>query len=159
MPLSTNDGNIKPMSKLVRVVIADNDAEFSDNLYQFLERQPDINVIDIVRDGQGAVDACKEYLPDIILMDLRLPVLDTVRAIQTILAQNEHVKILGMSSITNDRYAIEAIKAGAKGFIEKNGDMAYNVAVDAIRQVASGEVLLNPELATGILEEFFRLSE
>ena len=147
------------MSQLVRVIIADNDTDFSNNLYQFLKQRVDINVVDIVRDGQGVVDACKEYLPDIVLMDLRLPVLDTVRAIQTILAQNEHIKILGMSSVTNDRYAIEAIKVGAKGFIEKNGEMTYNVIVDAIQQVANGEVLLNPELASGILEEFYRLSD
>lgn len=147
------------MSQLVRVIIADNDTDFSKNLYQFLKQRTDINVVDIVRDGQGAVNACKEYLPDIVLMDLRLPVLDTVRAIQTILAQNEHVKILGMSSVTNDRYAIEAIKVGAKGFIEKNGKMTYNVIIDAIQQVANGEVLLNPELASGILEEFYRLSD
>ena len=92
-------------------------------------------------------------------MDLRLPVLDSVRAIKAILSQNEHIRILGMSSIQNDRYAVEAVKVGASGCIEKNGDMTYNTVVKAIKQVASGEVLLNPALASGILQEFHRLSK
>lgn len=141
----------------MRVLIADRDSEFSKNLQQFLDKHEDIKVIDIVQDGQGAVSACKEALPDVVLMDLHLPVLDSVRAIQAILGQNEHIKILGMSSISNDRYAVEAVKVGASGYIEKNGEMTYNTIVQAIRQVVSGDVLLSPGLASGILQEFHRL--
>ena len=141
----------------MRVLIADRDSDFSKNLQQFLDKHEDIKVIDIVQDGQGAVSACKEALPDVVLMDLHLPVLDSVRAIQAILGQNEHIKILGMSSVSNDRYAVEAVKVGASGYIEKNGEMTYNTIVQAIRQVVSGDVLLSPGLASGILQEFHRL--
>ena len=141
----------------MRVLIADRDLDFSKNLQRFLDQHEDIKVIDVVQDGQGAVNVCKDALPDIVLMDLRLPVLDSVRAIQAILGQNEHIKILGMSSISGDRYAVEAVKVGASGYIEKNGEMTYNRIVQAIRQVANGEVLLSPGLASGILQEFHRL--
>jgi len=141
----------------MRVLIADRDLDFSKNLQKFLEQHEDIKVIDVVQDGQGAINVCKDALPDIVLMDLRLPVLDSIRAIQAILGQNEHIKILGMSSISGDRYAVEAVKVGACGYIEKNGEMTYNRIVQAIRQVADGEVLLSPGLASGILNEFRRL--
>ncbi len=147
------------MSQQMRILIADRDAHFCKGLQEFLNQQEDITVIEVVQDGQGAVSACKDALPNIVLMDLRLPVLDSIRAIKAILAQNEHIKILGMTSIPNDRYAVEAVKVGASGCIEKNGDMTYNTIVKAIRQVANGEVLLSPALASGILQEFHRLSE
>ena len=143
----------------MRIIIADKDIDFSNNLQKYLNQQEDINIIDLVQDGQGVVNACQEYLPDMVLMDLHLPVLDSIRAIQTILAQNEYIKILCMSSRANDRYAVEAVKAGACGFIEKNGEMTYDTVIMAIQQVVNGEVLLSPGLASSILSEFHRLAE
>lgn len=147
------------MSKPIRMLIADSDAKFSQNLRAFLETEQDIWVVDTVRDGQGAVSASAKELPDLVLMDLHLPVLDSIRAIKSILAQNDRVKILGISSIANDRYAVEAIKAGACGYIAKNGCMDYSGLAQAIRQVANGEVVLNSNLATSILKEFYKLVE
>ena len=142
------------MCKPIRMLIADNDVEFSNCLKYFLEQQENLLVIDLIRDGHGAVKACKDGLPDVVLMDLHLPVLDSIRAIQAILAQNEHVKILGLSSIQDDRYAVEAIKVGARGCVVKNGPGSYKEIADAIRQVATGEVVLNSALASHILQEF-----
>jgi DNA-binding NarL/FixJ family response regulator len=147
------------MSQPVRVLIADKDVAFSKGLQEFLEQQADMTVVDVVLDGQGAVNACKETLPNIVLMDLRLPVLDSIRSIRTILNQNVHMRILVMSSISDDRYAVEAVKVGACGYIEKNGEMTYNEIVRAIRQVMNGEVFLSPGLASGILREFHRFSK
>jgi DNA-binding NarL/FixJ family response regulator len=86
-------------------------------------------------------------------------VLDSIKAIQAILTQNERIRILGISTITNDRYAVEAIKAGARGYIERNGKEDFEAIATAIRQVATGEVVLNPALASSILQEFYRLSD
>ena len=83
-----------------------------------------------------------------VLIDLHLPVLDSIRTIQAILAQNEGIRILGLTTIPNDRYAVEAVKAGASGCLEKNGDFHHKVIVQAIEQVVAGEVLLNPTLAS-----------
>lgn len=147
------------MSQPIRILIAHHDINFSQSLQDFLAQQEDIKVVSATRDGQGAVDGCKETLPDLVLMDLRLPVLDSIRAIHAILAQNEQIKILTMSSVPNDKYAVEAIKAGACGYLEKNGDIDFEAVAEAIRQVARGEVLLNPILASSILDEFHRLTE
>lgn len=146
------------MNKLIRILIADPDTDFSGNLAAYLNKQENIKAISTVRDGQGAVNICKESLPDLVLMDLHLPVLDSIRAIQAILSQNERIKILGISAIPNDRYAVEAIKAGARGYIERNGNEDLETIVTAIRQVAMGEVVLNPALASSILQEFYRLA-
>lgn len=142
------------MNQPIRLLIADSDTNFSKRLRSFLDEQEDIKVIDIVRDGWGAVSACQERLPDLVLVDLHLPVLDSIKTIRSIIAQNEHTKILSISAIPNDRYAIEAVKAGARGYVEKNSGSSYEEIVTAIRQVAAGEVVLNSTLASDILQEF-----
>jgi DNA-binding NarL/FixJ family response regulator len=142
------------MRKPIRILIADNDQHFSQGLKAVLDVQEDTKVVEIVRDGQGTITACQESLPDVVLIDLHLPVLDSIKTIQSVIAQNEYIKILSISSIPNDRYAIEAIKAGARGYVEKNGHTDYVEILEAIRQVAEGEVVLNSTLASYILQEF-----
>ncbi len=142
------------MDKPIRIIIADNDLEFSQGLKVFLDQQDDTQVINVVRDGRGTVTACKEMLPDVVLMDLHLPVLDSIKTIQSIIDQNEYIKILTISAIANDRYAIEAVKAGANGYVEKNGDLDHTEIIKAIYQIANGEVVLTSVLAAHILQEF-----
>jgi DNA-binding NarL/FixJ family response regulator len=142
------------MDRLIRVLIADSDVDFSKNLQDYLDQQADIKIIDTVREGQRAINTCKDAWPDLVLLDLHLPVLDSVRAIQSILKQNERIRILSISSVPNDRYAVEAIKAGARGYIERNGNNDFELIASAIRQIAIGEVILNPTLAFNILQEF-----
>jgi DNA-binding NarL/FixJ family response regulator len=143
------------MNHSIRILIADNDLNFAKGLKYALEQQADLQVVHIVRDGQGAVNGCREALPDVVLLDLHLPVLDSVKAIQRLMAQNEDLRILTMSALINDRYALEAVKAGACGHIEKNCPL--EMMANIIRQVAGGEVCVNPALAASILEEFHRL--
>jgi len=146
------------MNRSIRILIADPDVKFSKKLQAFLDKHEDFKTVTIVRDGQGAVNTCKDTLPDLVLMDLHLPVLDSIRTIQCILSQNERIRILGISAFANDRYAVEAIKAGARGHIEKNGQDDFESIATAIRQVAAGEVVLNPTLASSIFQEFYKLS-
>ena len=142
------------MPRPIRLLIADNDVRFSRALKDFLNEQNDIKVVNMVRDGQGVLSACQDSLPDVALIDLHLPVLDSIKTIQSVVAQNENIKILGISSIPDDRYAVAAIKVGAHGYIEKNGPDGYETIASAIRQVAMGEVVLNSTLASHILREF-----
>jgi DNA-binding NarL/FixJ family response regulator len=146
-------------NKPIRLLIADPDINFSRKLQRFLDQQPDLQTVDVVRDGPGAVDSCRQTLPDLVLVDLHLPVLDTIRTIQAILTQNERIRVLGISAIPNDPYAIEAVKAGAYGYVAHNGQEDFGTIAAAIRQVASGEVILDPALASNILWEFYWLDE
>lgn len=142
------------MNRPIRVLIADNNQQFLQQLTSFLAQQEGLTVVHTTRDGQGTVTACQETRPDLVVIDLHLPVLDSVRAIKQIKTQNEQIKILGMSELANDRYAIEAVKAGANGFVKKNGPNSYQDIAWAIEQVAQGEVVLDSTLALNILEEF-----
>ncbi|GAB4464535.1 MAG: hypothetical protein Kow0031_41920 [Anaerolineae bacterium] len=144
------------MHKILRVLIADNNLEYLEQFQAYLERQQDITVVSTVRDGHGAVKACREIMPDLAVIDLHLPVLDSVRAIKSIIAENEHIRILGISAVANDRYALEAVKAGALGYVKKNGPAGFGQITQAIRQLASGEVIIDPNLAASILQEFSR---
>jgi len=145
------------VNKPIRILIADNNREFSAQLKTYLNRQDGLKVVFIARDGQGVVELCKEILPDLVVIDLHLPVLDSVHTIKSITAQNDHIKILGISDVPNDRYAVEAVKAGASGYIKKdgsNGNGSYKEIAGAIRQVFAGEVVLDSSLASDILKEF-----
>jgi DNA-binding NarL/FixJ family response regulator len=140
--------------KPVRVIIADNQQEYLDALQNFLGAQGDIQVVFVAHDGQGAVDACRELLPDVLLLELRLPVLDGVKATQAIVTSQMPTQVLSTSTIPQDHYAVEAVKAGARGYVKKNGPDSFYEIVDAIRQIAAGEVVLDADLAAHILEEF-----
>jgi DNA-binding NarL/FixJ family response regulator len=140
--------------KSVRVVLADHHEQYLDSLQAFLREQDDIQVIFVTHDGQGAVDACNDMLPDVVLLDLRLPVLDGVRATRSIVALHTQTQVLGTSAVPQDHYAVEAIKAGARGYVRKNGPDSFQQIANAIRQIAAGEVVLDADLATYILNEF-----
>jgi len=146
------------MNSPIRILIADSDTHYSENLKDFLNRQAGLKVIDIVHDGPGIVKSCKGELPDLALIDLHLPVLDSIRAVQLILSQNERIKILGLTAIPHDRYMIEAIKVGASGCIEKNGHDGFDEVITAIHALKNGEVFLNSIVARLILQEFNLLS-
>ena len=138
----------------VRIVIADHQQEYLEQLQPFLEAQGDIKVVRVARDGQGAIEACQETLPDLILLELHLPVLDGVKTTKSIIERFEQIRVLGTSAIANDRYAVEAVKAGASGYVKKNGPASFQAIASAIRQIAAGEVVVDADLAAHILQEF-----
>lgn len=146
------------MNRPIRVVLADRDPGFTESLGRYLDQQPHIKLVAVARDGQGAVDACREFMPDVALLDLHLPVLDTVRAIAAIIEHNQRVKVLALTENPEDRYTVEAVKAGASGCLEKSEQEDYHKIVSAIQNVLEGEVLISPRLASSILEEFQRIS-
>ncbi len=142
------------MDKTLRILIADNNLEFLEQFQGYLQQHSDMTVVSAVRDGHGAVTACREIMPDLAVIDLHLPVLDSVRVIKSVIQENENIRILGISAVDNDRYAVEAVKAGALGYVKKNGSASFNQIVHAIRQIASGEVIIDSNLAARILQEF-----
>jgi|GEM_PF-2417091 len=144
------------MNTPVRILIADSDVEFAAELQKSLNQYDDLNVVQWTRDGVGTVDACRETLPHVVLIDLHLPVLDTIRTITTILTENPRLKILALASQSEDRYAVEAIKAGASGCLDKYTQIT--AVVQAVREVVGGDVFVNPALASSILQEFYDIS-
>ena len=141
----------------IRVLLADDHAIFREGLCAILDRQKDIVVVGEARDGVEAVKKVAEVTPDIVLMDINMPVMDGVRASRLITAQDQRVGIIILTMYREDEYVFEAIKAGARGYVVK--DARAREVLKAIRAVHRGEALIDPAVATKLLEEFRRLAE
>ena len=105
-------------------------------------------------DGAQAVDAARRFRPDVVVMDIRMPIMDGLAATEAILAANAHVRVLILTTFDLDEYVFRALQAGASGFLLK--DTPLDDLVVAIRVVAAGEGLLAPSVTRRVIEEFAR---
>jgi len=141
----------------IRVLIADDHRLFRQGLRQICEVLGRFEVVGEAENGQEAVEMARRLKPDIVLMDIQMPVLDGVEATRLITADNPAVRVLVLTMYRQDRYVFEAIKAGARGYLLK--DIDEQEFVDAVRAVHRGEALIDPGLAARLLDEFRRLSQ
>jgi NarL family two-component system response regulator LiaR len=136
---------------LIRVLIADDHAVVRQGLRTFLALQEDMEVVADVADGEAAVLAVREHRPDVVLMDLVMPVLDGVEAIRRIAALGPAARVIALTSFLDDDKVLPAVRAGAAGYLLK--DVGPPDLVEAIRTVHRGEALLHPAVAARLLEE------
>ncbi len=141
----------------IRVLIADDHRLFRQGLRQICETVGHLDVVGEAENGQEAVDMARRLKPDVVLMDISMPVLDGVQATGLIVAHDPTIRVLILTMYKQDRYVFEAIKAGARGYLLK--DIDEQELVDAVRAIHRGEALIDPGLATRLLEEFRRLSQ
>ncbi len=141
----------------IRVLIADDHRLFRQGLRQICETVGRLEVVGEAENGQEAVELALRLRPDVVLMDIRMPVLDGVEATRRITACAPSVRIIILTMYRQDQYVFEAIKAGARGYLLK--DIDEQELVDAVRAVHRGEALIDPTLAARLLEEFRRLSQ
>ncbi|MBN1642773.1 MAG: response regulator transcription factor [Anaerolineae bacterium] len=135
----------------IRVLIADDHAIVRKGIRALLATEPDIRVVGEAQDGQEAISEAKRLEPDVILMDLVMPVMNGVDAIQWLSAEMPQIRILVLTSFTGMDRIFAAIKAGALGYLLK--DSGPEELVEAIRQVYSGNASLHPAIARKLLEE------
>jgi two-component system, NarL family, response regulator LiaR len=135
----------------IRVLVADDHAVVRQGLRTFLELQDDIEVVADVADGRQALDAVAEHDPDVVLMDLVLPVLDGIEAIRRIAAERPRTRVIALTSFLDDDKVFPAVRAGAAGYLLKDIEPAE--LVRAIRTVYGGEALLHPAVAARLMEE------
>jgi DNA-binding NarL/FixJ family response regulator len=138
---------------VIRVMLADDQLLIRAGLRVLLEGEEDIAVTGEASDGEQAVALARETRPDVILMDIRMPGLDGVEATRRIAgdAQLSGVRILILTTFESDEYVFEALRAGASGFLLKDGDPAE--VLRAVRVVAAGEALLSPGATRRLVEE------
>jgi DNA-binding NarL/FixJ family response regulator len=120
-----------------------------------LNAQPDIEVIGEAVNGQEAIARAAGLRPDVILMDVRMPVLDGLRATREITAMPDPPKILMLTTFDLDDYVYEALRSGASGFLLK--DASADELASAVRLVAAGDALLAPGITRRLIAEFARL--
>ena len=120
-----------------------------------LDTQPDFTVIGTAADGAEAVRICREQRPDIVLMDVRMPVMDGIEATRLIGSEPGGPRIIMLTTFDLDEHVYDALSAGASGFLLK--DVTAERLFDAVRVVASGEALLAPNVTRRLIGEFLRL--
>jgi NarL family two-component system response regulator LiaR len=141
----------------MRILLADDHTIFRKGLREIINKQSDMTVVGEAKDGVEAVNKAEELTPDIILMDISMPILDGVKATRLIKSQDEQVGIVMLTMYRNDQYVFEAIKAGARGYILKDADL--DDLLGAIRNVHRGEPMIDPSIAGRVLVEFCKLTK
>jgi len=135
----------------IRVFIAEDHAIVRKGVRNLLSLETDIEVVGEATNGREAVEQVSDLDPDVILMDLVMPELDGIQAIQQIMVDHPNAKVLVLTSFDTDDKIFPAIKAGALGYLLKDSDPAE--LVHAIRQVNAGECSLHPIIARKVLQE------
>ncbi|MGH3978266.1 MAG: response regulator [Pseudonocardiaceae bacterium] len=141
----------------VRVLIADDQGLLRGSLRVLIETEPDLVVVGEAGTGAEAVDLVRAAGPDVVLMDVRMPDMDGIEATRRITAHEHAPRILVLTTFDLDEYVYSALRAGASGFLLKNTPPAQ--LLDAVRVVASGEVLLAPTVTRRLIAEFARHPE
>jgi DNA-binding NarL/FixJ family response regulator len=139
---------------VIRVLLVDDQALVRGGLRLILEAEPDIEVIGEAADGEAAVALALEMTPDLVLMDIRMPVLDGIEATKRVVPRLPRTRVVMLTTFDLDDYVVDAFRAGASGFILKTAPPPQLVA--AIRTVHIGDALLAPASTRRLLEQFVR---
>ncbi len=139
----------------VRVLLADDQAMVREGLRLILDLQPDLEVVAEAGDGQAALRAAAEHHPDVVLMDIRMPVMDGLQATERLLRGGRPgPRVLILTTFGEDEYLYAAMRAGASGFLLK--DSPRSALLHAVRTVAEGDALLDPVLTRRLIEDWVR---
>jgi DNA-binding NarL/FixJ family response regulator len=142
----------------IRVLLADDQALFVESLRTVIEKSTDdIEVVAVARNGEEAVRLMKETKPDLVVMDVRMPVMDGVEATGRILAAVPDARIMMLTTFEDDEYVKEALERGAVGYLLKDIPPAELIA--AIRAVSGGAFLVAPSVAKSLIRRAYRVSE
>src|SRR5690348_13808660 len=140
---------------MIRVLLADDQALVRGGFRSILDGQDDIEVVGEAATGGEAIDRARSLLPDVILMDIRMPRMDGIEATRVLLADARcPARVLMLTTFDEDEYVYAALRAGASGFLLKSAPPRE--LAGAIRTVAAGEALLAPEITRRMIEEYVR---
>jgi len=140
----------------IRVMLVDDQALFREGLETLLSVHEDIQVVGQAGNGQESIEVAAREKPDVALMDIRMPVMDGVRATRLLKEAQPQCKVIVLTTFDDDEYIFDALRMGAAGYLLK--DVPSARLVDAIRAVAHGESILEPTVAAKVITEFARLS-
>ena len=141
-------------ARVIRVALVDDDVLIREGLRMIIDQSDDLQVVATAGDGEEALRVAREERPDVMLMDVRMPVLDGIEATRRITEAEDAPRVIILTTFELDEYVFEALRAGASGFLLKRTDPEQLVA--AVRVVAGGEALLSPSVTRRLIAEFTR---
>jgi DNA-binding NarL/FixJ family response regulator len=144
------------MSELTRILIADDQSLFREGLHTLLSVQPEFEVIGEAGNGEEVLRMVSEEIPDVVLMDLRMPGMDGVSATHQLHEKFPDVKVIVLTTFDDDEDVFEGLRAGAVGYLLK--DVPSSMLYEAIRAAAKGEYFLLPSITAKIVSELKRVS-
>jgi DNA-binding NarL/FixJ family response regulator len=136
----------------IRILLADDQPLLRTGFRMVLGGEPDLDIVAEAGDGVEAVDLARRLLPDVVLMDIRMPRMDGVAATRIIVDAKLPVRVLILTTFDLDEYVVGALRAGASGFLAK--DVPADDLVAAIRTVAAGEAVVAPRILKRLLDKF-----
>ena len=140
----------------IRILLVDDQALFREGLQTLLSVHDDLQVVGEAGNGQEAIEAVEKLLPDVVLMDLRMPVLDGVAATRQLTQSAPNSRVIVLTTFDDDDTIFDGLRAGAVGYLLK--DVPSAKLVEAIRAAARGESFLQPSVAAKVVAEFSRMS-
>jgi DNA-binding NarL/FixJ family response regulator len=141
-----------PQQRPVRVLLVDDQPLLRTGFRMVLGAEADVDVVGEAGDGAEGVELSRRLLPDVVLMDIRMPRMDGVAATKQIVAAKLPVRVLILTTFDLDEYVVGALRAGASGFLAK--DVPAEDLVTAIRTVAAGEAVVAPRILRRLLDQF-----
>jgi DNA-binding NarL/FixJ family response regulator len=138
----------------VRVLLVDDQALFREALNTLLSVQPDLEVVGEASNGEEALQMAHALKPDVILMDLQMPVLDGVAVTKRLQVELPQVRVIALTTFDDDEFVFEGLRAGAIGYLLK--DTPSQKLIEAIQLAARGESFLQPSIARKVIAEFAR---
>jgi two-component system response regulator NreC len=136
----------------IRVLIADDHALFREGIRMILEAQPDIEIVGEAEDGQQVIEEARRVRPDVVVMDIAMPVMDGLQATRVLREELPGVRILALTMHEHRGYVLPMLTLGASGYVLKRA--ASTELVEAIRRVYANEAYLYPPVAKALLEEY-----
>jgi DNA-binding NarL/FixJ family response regulator len=140
----------------IKILLVDDQSLLRRGLAGLLNRNPDMQVVGEAENGEEALRQVEALDPDVVLMDVRMPVMDGVTATKELVRRGARAGVIILTTFDDDQYIYEGIAAGARGYLLK--DAEYDELSQAIRVVARGEALLQPQITLRVIKEFGRLA-
>jgi len=142
---------------MIKVLIADDQELIRTSLQIILNNQENIEVTDVVANGQEVMRSVRKNKPDVILMDIRMPKMDGVQCTKIIKENYPDIKIIILTTFDDDEYVYNALKYGASGYLLKG--VSIDDLVKAIHTVYSGRAMINPDIATKVVKLFSQMAK
>ena len=141
---------MKEMAEKIKVLIADDQTILAEGINSVLDTDAEIEVAGIAADGAAAIEKCRVYRPDVVLMDIRMPNMNGVVATQRIKAEFPETKVIVLTTFDDSDYILNAINHGASGFLLK--DIGSSALIDAVKNACAGDTILPAKIAKRIAD-------